>query len=333
MSTPILAKSIAKKLNAKFILAINVLDSYKERNIDEYLRLLKQYDIYPDECWIDAENIDKLLNQIYYLIDKGYIYEAPRKILNCECKKVEIPFDNLQTINTTDSCFYEKSGNYYCKHCNNICHIDEIDSLIFNPKLIPSKDYTFFPEFINKDIKTFCNTILNNEIIISRIRNTGINLEYQGKKYNLDVDFLWEVYLSLFPNNDKIVICSNHQLYQLFMVSMLEKCYISGQTIALATPYLNIPNKEKEQELVDRIMSLNIFTILNQKWAKKENVFDEGLLSYINTMNISKKEMLYNILMEKNNEADMLLALKNVLLKEFNLQNANKELKRRRKNV
>ena len=43
--------------------------------------------------------------------------------------------------------------------------------------------------------------------------------------------------------------------------------------------------------------------------------------------------MLYNILMDKNVTIDILEDLKKTLLKDFNLQNANKELKRRRKNV
>ena len=334
MSTPILAKSLATKLDAKYILAVNALDSYKARELDEYINLLKQYNIEPDEYWIDKDNIAKLLDKINYLIEHGYIHTKKMPIMSCNCKKVEIPVENISTINMTDACFYEKDSHYYCKHCGSICTEKEIDSLVFNSKLIQDASYTFFPEFINKDIKTFYNTILNNEIVISRERNTGVTLTYQNRTYNIDIDFLWEVYLSLFPNHDKIVICSNHQLYQLFMVSMLEKCFENrGKTIALATPYLNIASKDKESELQDRILSTKIFTILNQKWAKKENILDEGLLTYINSMNVNKKEMLYHILMDRNVTIDILEDLKKSLLRDFNLQNANKELKRRRKNV
>lgn len=334
MSTPILAKSLATKLNAKYILAVNTLDSYKERELDDYVNLLKRYNISPDEFWIDSNNINALLDKINYLIDNNYIYSDKRNIMSCDCKKVEIPVDNIKTINMADSCFYEKENHYYCKHCHSLCKITEKDCLIFNPKMIKDLDLIFYPEFINKDIKTFYNTIMNNDIIISRERKTGICLTYQNKNYNIDIDFLWEVYLSLFPNRDKIVICSNHQLYQLFMVSMLEKCFPNkGKTISLATPYLNISSKDKENELQDRILSTRIFSILNQKWAKKDNILDEGLLSYINNMNVTKKEMLYNILMEQNITIDILEDLKKTLIKDFNLQNANKELKRRRKNV
>ena len=34
LSTPILADALAKKIDGKFYLAVNLLDSYKERNIE-----------------------------------------------------------------------------------------------------------------------------------------------------------------------------------------------------------------------------------------------------------------------------------------------------------
>ena len=334
MSTPILASRLATKLGAKYILAVNMLDSYKDRSLDDYIKLLRKYQIEPDEYWIDSENIQILLDRIYYLIEKGFIHNEKRLIMSCDCNKVEIPVSNINTINMADSCFYQKEGEYYCKHCGSVCKEKEVDSLVFNPQKITNSEYIFFPEFLNKDIKTFYNTILNNYIIISRKRETGVNIIYQNKEYNIDIDFLWGTYLSLFPNKEKVVICSNHQLYQLFMVSMLEKCFNSpGKTIALATPYLNIIQKEKEKELEDRVLSTIIFSILNQKWAKKENSLDPGLLTYINSMNVVKKEQLYSILMEQNVTVDFFGDLKKTLIHDFNVQNANKKLKRRRENV
>lgn len=334
LSTPILAKSLAIKLNAKYVLAVNCLDAYKTRGIMEYMDLLHMYDLDPDEYWIDSEHREELLQQIYYLIDNNYIYSSKRDILSCHCKRVEIPIQHLDSINMNDACFYRENGNYYCKYCHSICCVNEMDSLIFNPKLVTDCHFNFYPDFINKDIKTFHKNIFNNEMIISRERDTGISLDYHNNIYHIDIDFLWGVYLSLFSNKDKIVMCSNHQLYQLYLVTLLEKCFSNeGQTISLATPYFNLSDKNLEKELDGRILSLQLFSIFNQKWSKKENVFDEGLLKFINTMNVEKKEMLYRIVMEEVKDSDMLLSLKKILREDFNLQNANKVLKRRRVNV
>lgn len=332
LSTPVLAETLAKKMNAKFVLAVNLLDSYKDRDIDEYIKLLNKYQINPDYYWIDKEHINELLDKIYYLINKNYIYSKEENILSCHCKKVEISINNLDTINLEDSNFIIKDNKYYCKSCNSECHFQRKKVLVFNPNLIPNKNLSFYPEFINKDIKTFYNTVGKNEIVITRDRNTGISISYDNQEYNLDIDFLWQVYLSLFPNTEKIVICSNHQLYQLFMVSLLEKCFdTKGKTISLATPYLNIIDKDINKELEERIISLKIFSLLNQKWSRKENSLDEGLLKYINSMNIEKKQQLYELILNQTEILDLEESLKVILTKEINRQNLNHELKRRRK--
>lgn len=334
MSTPILAEMLAKKMKAKFVLSVNMLDSYKKRNIEQYQKLLDEYNIRPDYYWVDSAHVDELLQKIYYLISKKYIYEKQKKILTCDCKKVELSEENLKTINMKDSCFEIINDKYYCKSCGGECKFELRECLVFNPNLIENKNFIFFPKFINKDIKTFLETVGKNEIIVTRTRQTGINILYYDKKYNLDIDFLWGVYLSLFSNYDKIVLCSNHQLYQLYMVTMLEKCFEpNSKTISLATPHLNVTDKKIEEELKNRLISLKLFIVLNQKWSKKENTFDVSLLKYINSMNVEKKKMLNDIIIESENVDDFENELYSILMKKFNIQNANKELKRRRKNV
>lgn len=333
--TPVLGEMLAKKLNAKFIMSVNLLDSYKKREIDGFTELLKKYDIVPDEYWIDSQNISKLLEKIQILVDNGYIYSAKREVLTCNCGKIDISKGNLNTINMQDALFYESNGKYYCKNCNGECFFKNEDVLVFDSPRVIKNNMQFYPKFINNDIKTFIKTIGSNEMIISRTRNTGIQFNYNNKNYNLDIDFLWGVYLSLFENYEKIVLCSNHQLYQLFVVGMLEKCFDkTNNTILLATPYLNISNKEEEKLLEERILSLKLFIIFNQKWAKKENAFNTSLLKYLNSMNVQKKQQLYDlVLTSKEDEKELYSLLHETLNSDFNFQNSTKTLKKVRRNV
>lgn len=334
MSTPILAEALAKKIGGEFHLAVNLLDSYHKREITQYQNLLETYKIIPDNYWIDSEHIDELINKIYLLIEKGYIYETNKEILYCECKKVEICKDNIKSINMTDSCFEEFNGKYYCKSCKKECLTNTKKVLIFDPRKIENPQMQFYPEFINKDIKTFHESVGKNQIIISRSRETGIKIKYNNKDYNIDIDFLWEIYLSLFTEQEKIVLCSNHQLFQLYMVLMLENCFNQNtNTIGLATPYVNIQENDLERSLEKRILSLKLFTIFNLKWAKKENIVDVGLITYLNSMNVVKKQQLYDITMQENISESLENDIRRILLKDFNFQNANKTLKRSRKNV
>lgn len=334
MSTPILGQALAKKTGGEFCLAVNLLDSYKKRDIADYKSLLEMYKIIPNSYWVDNEHIDELIEKIYLLIEKGYIYSTNKKILYCECKKVEICQDNIKSINMIDSCFEEYDGKYYCKNCKKECLVTTKDVLVFDSRKIEDKKIQFYPEFINKDIKTFNETVGKNEIVISRTRDTGIKITSNNKDYNIDIDFLWEIYLSLFPEKEKIVLCSNHQLFQLYMVLMLQNCFNKDtNTIGIATPYINIAGSDLERSLEERILSLKLFTLFNFKWSKKENLIDEGLITYLNSMNVEKKQQLYNIVMQEYFSDSLENDIKKILLKDFNFQSANKTLKRSRRNV
>lgn len=50
-------------------------------------------------------------------------------------------------------------------------------------------------------------------------------------------------------------------------------------------------------------------------------------------MKVEKKQMLYDIIIEEIEKGDLDKDLKLILTKKLNIQNANQELKRRRKNV
>ncbi len=333
MTTPILGESLAKSFDGNFVMSINDLSSYDTRESSSFIELLNHYNINPNSFWIDREHIQELIEKVYLLIEKGFIREEEKELLRCECGKTEIAKDNISTINFKDSLFEIRDGKYYCKFCHSECIISKEVALVFNSRLVDKNGMLFYPYFMNKDKKTFDNTVGNNDIVISRKRDTGIIIEYNSHIYNLDIDFLWEVFLSLFSDEEKIVMCGNHQMYQLYMVGMLEKCFNkNSNTVCLATPYLE--SSSDEAKLENRALSLKVYSLLVMRWAKKENTFDPALLNYINTMNVEKKQMLYEILIEGVEcTHDIGSDLQLVLGRKYNFQVANTELKRRRRNV
>lgn len=328
MTTPILGESLGKSMNSRFIMSVNVLSSYEKRAFDGFYELMKKYNINPDGYWIDKEHIDELINKIYYLIEKGYISEKESEILRCDCGKVEVNKSNLNTMNMSDSLIEKVDDEYYCKSCKSKCNTSIERVLTFNSRLVDKSNMIFYPNFINKDKATFDNTVGNNDIVISRNRDTGIIIDYNNHNYNIDIDFLWEIYLSLFDAEEKIVMCCNRQLYQLYMVGMLEKCFNNtNKTVCLATPYLK--KSAKEEELQNRILSLKMFSLLVMKWAKKDNTFEYSLLKYLNKMNVEKKQRLYNTIIEEiDGTGNISDDLKLVLTQKYNLQNSLERMKK-----
>lgn len=196
---------------------------------------------------------------------------------------------------------------------------------------INQNNLKFYPDYINKDIKTFNNTIGCNDIIISRNRNTGINYKFNNNVYKLDIDFCWGLYLSLFDDCNKIVVCCNHQLYQLYMVLLFEKMFnLNNKTIGIATPYINT-NDNANKMLEDRVLSTKLFCLLNIKWNNKENCVNEGLINYLNSMNVEKKQQLYELIMSEKYFENLESAINIILKDDFNFQKGNNQLKKVRK--
>lgn len=125
MTTPILGESLAKSMDCNFIMAINVLNSYKNKKYDSFIKLLNYYQINPNKYWIDNHYVKELINKIYLLNEMGYICEKEKEVMTCNCGKVEIDKENINTINMNDSLFEIKDEKYYCKFCNKQCYVEK----------------------------------------------------------------------------------------------------------------------------------------------------------------------------------------------------------------
>lgn len=333
--TPIICETLRNILGGNYYQCINILDSFNDRSIylKKYIESLDTNKICYDNLWIDSENVSKLLNNIVILIKKGYIFEKYTTIYRCECGVVEIEKDKINTCNPSNLKFYEKNGTYICKCCGNVCKESKEKILAFTPFNIKLDDIEIFPRYLNKDIKTYEQTVLNSYTTISRKRNTGISINYNGTKYNIDIDFLWGTYLNTFSEKEKILVSGNRMLYQLFLVRVLEKCLAKeNKTIIIGTPYLtNIKEILNNLYFIDDNILRKLFIIFNTKWQKKEILYDESTLKYLNKLSLSKRKELYDIINMRVLFDYDLLNLEKVLKEKFNMQESVKKLKLERR--
>lgn len=334
--TPIICETLSNIFDCNYYHCINILDSFNDRSteIDNYISLLKQNNIHYDKLWYDVENIPKLLNNIYTLIKNGYIFELESSIYRCDCGVVEIEKNKIDTCNPNNLKFNYINNNLVCKHCGTICKEYKEKVLAFVSKNITLQDINVLPGYLNKDIKTYEKTVLNSYTTISRNRNTGVSICYNGTRYNIDIDFLWGTYLNTFQEKEKIVVSGNRMLYQLFLVSVLEKCLSpKNNTILIGTPYItNIKDILNNQNFIDDEQLRKLFIIFNTKWAKKEIIYDESILKYLNKMSIEKRIQLYDIINRViQNNTDFLSDTKTILKSQLNMQESVKKLKLERR--
>ena len=331
MTTPIVGNTLAEMLNANFYLSVNVLDSFKDRTIDleRYKAVIKNMDLNQATYWIDKEHQEELISLLNTLIEKGLIYEVATDIFRCPCGVVEIEEKNLGSTNPNKGYFKVINEEIYCTKCGEKCQKIRENVLVFDPRNLNIKPTIFKPDFLNKDIKTFDKNIKESYQVISRNRETGINIIYNEKKYNIDIDFLWSLYLNLFKEDEKIVMCGNHEIYQLYYACLLEKCFNpNANTIALATPYLTGLNKvSSEVNNLDQELVNKLGILFNLKWQRKEKEYDKTIFAYVEKLSLAKKIKLYQILTSKITNVSFEEDL-NLALRKFNMQNIVNEMKR-----
>lgn len=332
--TPIVCETLSKIYNGTYYHCVNLLDSFNDRTLllDKYISSLNENNINYDKLWYDNTNIDLLLDNIQKLINNGYINELNSTIYRCDCGIVEIEENKISSCNQQNLKFEYKSGKMICKSCGGICKKNNEKILAFTPKKIKRQDIIFLPSYLNNDAKTYDRTIINSYTTISRIRDTGVKINYNGTYYNIDIDFLWATYLTLFDEKEKIVVSGNKMLYQLFLVGLLEKCLQpENKTILLGTPYLtNIKDIVNNPNFIQDKYFQKLAVIFNLKWNKKEKDYDQTILKYLKGLYYQKRIDLYNIATQESICIDnFVLNTDNILQKQMNMQECIKKLKRR----
>lgn len=332
--TPIVCESLSKIHNGTYYHCINLLDSFNDRTLllDKYISSLDENNIKYDKLWYDNENINLLLDNIQKLINNGYIIELNSTIYRCDCGIVEIEENKISSCNQQNLKFEYKNENIICKKCRGICKKSNEKILAFIPKKVKREDIIFLPSYLNRDAKTYDKTVINSYTTISRIRDTGVRIHYNGVCYNIDIDFLWATYLTLFEEKEKIVVSGNKMLYQLFLVGLLEKCLQpENKTILLGTPYLtNIRDIVENPNFIKDKYFQKLVVLFNLKWNKKEKDYDETILKYLKSLYYRKRIDLYNIVTQEITYTDdLIFDTENVILKQMNMQECIKKIKRR----
>ena len=123
-------------------------------------------------------------------------------------------------------------------------------------------------------------------------------------------------------------------LYQLFLVSVLEKCLEpKNNTILIGTPYItNIKDILKNSNFINNEELRKLFILFNTKRQKKEILYDETILTYLNKMSIEKRKQLYDIIsMPIIESVDFYSATEKILRNQLNMQESVKKLKLERR--
>lgn len=334
--TPIICETLRNIYNGTYYQCINLLDSFNDRkiNLKQYIISLKENNINYDYLWYDKNHVDKFLSSIDKLIKNGYIFEMDTVVCFCNCGIVEIEESKISSCNPQNLKFEFKNDNMYCKHCGGKCEKHKEKVLVFSPHNIKKEQIPFLPVYLNKDLKTYDNTIINSYTTISRKRNTGVSIKYNGRCYNIDIDFLWATYLANFNEKEKIIVSGNRMIYQLFLVGVIEKCLNpNSMTILFGTPYItNIRSIINDPNFISDEVFRKLAILFNLKWSQKEKNYDTTILKYLKRMSPEKRNQMYGIInKERIGNNTLYNDMRELLLQQMNMQECVKQLKKERR--
>ena len=296
---PSIADVLAKRIGAKSYLGINLMDSYVKRSdfIDDYYNLLYQMDIDVDDVWVDTENEPELFSNVQKLIDNGFIKEKKLKVLRCPCGVIDMKSGSANDFVTKRS-YIMKDNEVYCKECGEKCR-DSIEKvLVFNASNIDFKSKTL-PSRIAKDQLEFHKRLKDEDILVSRVRDTKVPVVVNGTKYNIDIDFAALTYLSCFDENQRVIIGSNHHVYQMYMMQLLQQCLENeSENLYVAVPYVRPPADvpfDLKKELFSLSNSSRESYIFGSafKFKNTVNTWSPDLLKCIGKLNESEAQRLY----------------------------------------
>jgi hypothetical protein len=246
---------------------------------------------------IDGITIIPIFSFLCGFIGNGFIKEKKLKVLRCPCGVIDMKSGSANDFVTKRS-YIMKDNEVYCKECGEKCR-DSIEKvLVFNASNIDFKSKTL-PSRIAKDQLEFHKRLKDEDILVSRVRDTKVPVVVNGTKYNIDIDFAALTYLSCFDENQRVIIGSNHHVYQMYMMQLLQQCLGNeSENLYVAVPYVRPPADvpfDLKKELFSLSNSSRESYIFGSafKFKNTVNTWSPDLLKCIGKLNESEAQRLY----------------------------------------
>lgn len=333
---PILMELIGNKINSKKLLTLNTLHTYLEENDnkDVYMKDIKNINIDFDEFYNDSEKTEELLSVLKEMVNRNIIIEKKKPIYSCKCGMVDFIKDGLCYGN--GKLYSERDGKLYCNNCNTELVLEDKPVLVL-PYTKRNEQVNVIPSFLSKEMAYFQNLFDGNDILISKQRKTGQEIKINNMIYNIDIEFVWSQLYGINDNN-KIMIASNHQVYVMFMMNLLNRYYMGKDIIFVLSPYMDSKTKfeDFERRIIEcRPMVKKLLLIYSLNWKKKTCPWNFGLYKNLNKLTDDELEEMYKYIsrpLEYDDKTDLIEKLSNFFNKELRFEEDYKYLKEKTHN-
>lgn len=321
ITAALIGEFVSKKIDCNYTLSLNTLNSYEDKSqyVDTYLNSIQDIGIHYDYSYVDSEHINKYLEIIEELMFKGIIVKKNKPVLRCECGKVDIIKDGIRSYN--GASLYEIVGeNYVCKECGGICKEYNEEGLFFKFDIETSDEMKLFPSYLKKNILQFSEQIKGQELLISKQRQTGCTIG----KFNIDVDFLWMLYVNSFSEKNIIMVACNREIFKMYLLNYINKHINDKNLMFIAHPFINKPNNMDLKGLMARYDELyrKLSILYTIKWHNKECLYSLDIINQISKLGGEKRKILYDAISIPDyvEDNDIEKYFENLFFRQINIQ-------------
>lgn len=326
---PTLMNLFKDLLECEVVMAINTLNSYSSREQEAvtYFQDLYKNGIHYDKSFIDKSNANLIVNVIEQMIYEGFIEKSYEHVFRCDCGKVDILEKGLSE-NGNGKLYYEKNGEYFCVSCGSICkkYNEKILTLYLDENVDDRIMIT--PTFLKNDAKHLSKIFKGSKLLISKYRDTGYTIKDGIDTFNIDIDFMWANYFQLFNEKQKILLASNHQILQMYLLNYLNNITRKDELYFVANPYVsNAANIDllSEYEKTNDEYYKKLFILYNLRWKQKDCVWSKSVIDYLSNISNTRRLNLYKTILlsrktyeESNTPLDVYL--EKILINGTNMQ-------------
>ena len=336
LTWPYLINLIGQALNVETVYAVNVFNSFKNHSketVEQYLEFLKQNGVDLNEIYFDCEHLDKIKEIITKMYQTDLIKKEKQTIYKCDCGKVEGIITELNLQNQNAKLYSIVNGKPVCNFCHSECQAFEKEVLVVPIDAEKKQEINIVPNCFKAHFQDLYEKFNNQCFVISKSRETGIEVCLDGENFNIDVDFTWMLFSSLLPDKNKIIIAGNKHIFKMLKAHYVNSVLQQKPIIFLATSY-NAKNPDFDETKAFYEISDNyykkLFLLYHQRWNNhsQPRLWDKSIYKFLKNLSETDRKNMYEAIIntETSNACSMEEKL-DLLVKNINMSKNNKERK------
>lgn len=246
----------------------------------------------------------------------------------CECGRAEISqseLDRFDEDNIEMQLIENINGEFKCRFCKKKLVFGNRKNLYLCFKETElNQSMGVFPSYLNSDFNHFRKSLINSQLRISRVQDTGISVVFDSQLFYLDIDLLWKFTPFFLHKQNVVVVASVKHTFSLFIINYLAQIINRNNIYFIGLPFIEADGVKEDtlQFFSDEKhrKALKLLVLLGIGWSRKSIPLQDSTCKYFMSSR-DKNEELYNFLSSINFDTNQWHEMCEIISSYTKLQN------------